>query len=371
MAEILPGLETALARVNSAWAALHLNSKQQRLQELQQLMSRPDFWSDRQQAERLSQEAAGLQQQIATWSGLRTKLQDLAVLASESSQELRAELAQELGVIVSALEQHQDELLFSGQYDDRPAIITIYSGAGGVDAQDWAQMLERMYLRWAEQQKWRITVLNRTVGQEAGIKNCTLKFSGPRAYGYLKTENGVHRLVRLSPYDADQLRHTSFAMVEVLPELDQLTDVVIDDKDLRIDVYRSSGHGGQSVNTTDSAVRLTHLPTGIVVTCQNERSQTQNKEQAKKYLLGKLQRYYQAEKEEERLALRGELTEAAWGNQIRSYVLHPYKMVKDHRTKFATKDPDAVLAGQLMPFMLARLKQEAGLIESQSLKPRA
>ncbi|MFH0874226.1 MAG: peptide chain release factor 2 [Candidatus Komeilibacteria bacterium] len=363
MSAIDSRLEQSLARVNSAWAALRLDSKQARLQELQQLMSQPNFWSDRKQAEKLSQEASSLEQQITTWSELRNKLQDIVTLSSDQSQGMQSGLDQELAAIEDNLERHQDELLFTGEYDDRPAILTIYSGAGGVDAQDWAQMLERMYLRLADQQKWPVEILNRTVGQEAGIKNTTIKISGLRAYGYLKTEGGVHRLVRLSPYDADQLRHTSFAMVEVLPELDELADVIIDDQDLKIDVYRSSGHGGQSVNTTDSAVRLTHLPTGIVVTCQNERSQMQNKEQAKKYLLGKLQKYYQTEKEEERQALRGELTEAAWGNQIRSYVLHPYKMVKDHRTKFETKDPDAVLGGDLMPFMIERLKQEAGLLK--------
>ncbi len=363
MNSLVSRIETSLARVQDAWAALHLDAKVARLQELQGLMSQADFWNDRQQAEIKSQEAASIQEQITTWQEFKNKLEDIRLLLTDATEQMQQELETDLQSVEADIERHQDQLVFTGEYDDRPAILTIYSGAGGVDAQDWALMLERMYLKLAENQQWKVTVLNRTLGQEAGIKNVTLKIEGIRAYGYLKTENGVHRLVRISPFDADQLRHTSFAMVEVLPELDQLNDIVIDDKDLRIDVYRSSGKGGQSVNTTDSAVRITHIPTGIVVTCQNERSQMQNKEQAKKYLLGKLQRYYQTEKEEERLALRGELTEAAWGNQIRSYVLHPYKMVKDHRTKLETKDPDAVLAGDLVPFMLERLKQEVGLVE--------
>jgi peptide chain release factor 2 len=286
-------------------------------------------------------------------------LTDLLSLASDET--LTADITERLQTLGQTVNQLEFELLLQGPHDTRPAIITIYAGAGGVDAQDWAEMIERMYLRLAERQNWKVEVLNRTVGQEAGIKNSTLKITGPYAYGYLKTESGVHRLVRLSPYDSDQARHTSFAMAEVLPELDESSEIQIDDKDLRIDVYRSSGKGGQSVNTTDSAVRITHIPTGIVVTCQNERSQMQNKEQARKYLLGKLEVYYQSEKDEERQALRGELTEAAWGNQIRSYVLHPYKMVKDHRTKYETKDPQAVLDGDLMEFMKKRLEQQAGM----------
>lgn len=359
MNQLLSELEAELSRVQRAWTALRLDQKQLQLNHLQQKMQEPHFWDDRQKAEKISQEAGRLQHQLDVWTVIRNDLRDLSALAADES--LADDISERLQHIRQTVAQLEFEMVLQGEHDTRPAILTIYAGAGGVDAQDWAQMLERMYLRLAERQQWKAEVLNRTVGQEAGIKNTTIKISGSYAYGYLKTESGVHRLVRLSPYDADQARHTSFAMVEVLPELDQLSEIEIDDKDLRIDVYRSSGKGGQSVNTTDSAVRITHIPTGIVVTCQNERSQMQNKEQAMKYLLGKLSVYYQAEKDEERQALRGELTEAAWGNQIRSYVLHPYKMVKDHRTKYETKDPQAVLDGELMEFMKKRLEQGAGL----------
>lgn len=359
MNQLVTELENWLSRVHRAWAALHLDQKKNQLARLQERMQESHFWDDRQTAEHISQEAGRLQHQIDVWSQVRDELTDLLSLASDET--LTADITERLQTLGQTVNQLEFELLLQGPHDTRPAIITIYAGAGGVDAQDWAEMIERMYLRLAERQNWKVEVLNRTVGQEAGIKNSTLKITGPYAYGYLKTESGVHRLVRLSPYDSDQARHTSFAMAEVLPELDESSEIQIDDKDLRIDVYRSSGKGGQSVNTTDSAVRITHIPTGIVVTCQNERSQMQNKEQARKYLLGKLEVYYQSEKDEERQALRGELTEAAWGNQIRSYVLHPYKMVKDHRTKYETKDPQAVLDGDLMEFMKKRLEQQAGM----------
>ncbi len=245
----------------------------------------------------------------------------------------------------------------NGPYDQHFAIVTIYSGAGGVDAQDWAAMLERMYIRFADRHEWPVMILHRTVGQEAGIKNVTLRIAGVFAYGYLRAEAGVHRLVRLSPYDADQARHTSFAMVEVLPELEKPATIEVNKDDVRVDVFRSSGHGGQSVNTTDSAVRLTHIATGLSVVCQNERSQLQNKEQAWRILLGKLEKYYHAQREEERQQLRGEFTENSWGSQIRSYVLHPYKMVKDHRTRHEVRNPDNILDGDLDAFIEAELKR--------------
>lgn len=239
-------------------------------------------------------------------------------------------------------------------------LLAIHAGAGGTDAQDWAEMLRRMYVRYGEQQGWQVEVVDESRGGEAGIKSSLLKITGRYAYGYLKCEAGVHRLVRISPFDAEKMRHTSFALVEVLPELPDVAEVELDPKDLRIDTFLSSGHGGQSVNTTYSAVRIVHIPTGITVTCQNERSQTQNKETALKYLRGKLWQLEWGKQQAEKQKLRGEFKSAEWGNQARSYVIHPYKLVKDHRTEFESTNPDKVLNGDLAPFIEARLKQLAG-----------
>ncbi len=250
--------------------------------------------------------------------------------------------------------------MLSGPYDAQPAYLQVQAGAGGVDSQDWAQMLERMYIRWADQKGWKTSIIEEMEGEEAGIKSATIELRGPFAYGYAKAEAGVHRLVRLSPFDQAHRRHTSFARVEVMPEVDDSIDIEISPDDLRIDVYRAGGHGGQGVNTTDSAVRLTHLPTGIVVTCQNERSQLQNKETAMKVLRSRLLERKLQEQREERLKLRGEYREAAWGNQIRSYVLHPYNMVKDHRTDAETSNTQAVLDGEIGLFVEAFLREDIG-----------
>ena len=288
-----------------------------------------------------------------------TELLDLSQLISEKSRDYEKEKSEiegkvsELEKRVSQVEFH---ILFSEKYDRNDAIISIYSGAGGVDAQDWAEMLLRMYLRFAEKKGLRVRILDETRGQEGGIKNATLEVVGPYSYGNLKGESGVHRLVRLSPYNAKSLRQTSFAMAEVLPVIAETGEVAIDPKDLRIDVYRSSGPGGQGVNTTDSAVRITHVPTGIVAACQNERSQLQNREQALKILKAKLHKKYSEEREREKLELKGEPVSAEWGSQIRSYVVHPYKLVKDHRTKFETTDVESVFAGNLENFIEAYLK---------------
>ena len=247
--------------------------------------------------------------------------------------------------------------LMGDPYDDRDAIVAIHAGAGGTEAQDWAEMLLRMFLRYAERKGWKTKMLDEHHGSEAGIKSATFSVEGRYAYGHFKAEAGVHRLVRLSPFNADQLRHTSFALLEVLPELGDVEVVKIDPKDLRIDTFLSSGHGGQSVQTTYSAVRITHIPSNIVVSCQNERSQTQNKEIAMRILRAKLHAVYLKERDAEKKKLRGEFTSAEWGNQICSYVLHPYKLVKDHRTKYETKDPDDVLNGNLDPFIEAYLRQ--------------
>lgn len=359
MDELIKAIENFKERLTVMQASVGISEKRKRAQELARMMADPDFWKDRALAQKLSQEVSELEHELSFWDEFLKRTDDLLAISAEADRavSMRAELEKELSTLEKELSAKEVEIFMNGIHDRSPAILTIYSGAGGVDAQDWAMLLERMYLRFASRKGWKTTILHRTPGQGAGIKNVMLRFEGLFAYGYLKAESGVHRLVRLSPFDADQARHTSFAMVEVLPELDEPATVEVHKDDVRVDVFRSSGHGGQSVNTTDSAVRLTHIPTGITVVCQNERSQLQNKEQARRILLGKLERYYQAQREEERQQLRGEFTEAAWGNQIRSYVLHPYKMVKDHRTKFETKDPDAVLDGNLMPYIEAELKR--------------
>lgn len=270
---------------------------------------------------------------------------DLAILAADAENKFKA---------------YEFEALLSGSYDARNALLAIHAGTGGTDAMDWAEMLLRMYVRFCEQQGWKVIMMDTQYGQEAGIKSALFEVRGAHAYGYLKAESGVHRLVRISPFDAEKMRHTSFALVEVLPELGETAEIEVKPEDLRIDVFRASGKGGQGVNTTDSAVRITHLPTGIVVSCQNERSQSQNKEMALRYLKSKLHNRVLQERTEERQQLRGEYHEAAWGNQIRSYVLNPYRMVKDHRTGTETQDVQRVLDGDLMMFIESMLRYKKG-----------
>jgi len=309
------------------------------------------------------QELETLRSEIQLLSGLETELDELSEFlgvfseTEESSEEEEKEIENKLAGMEEKLDQLEFKTLFSGEYDRNDVILTITSGAGGVDAQDWSEMLLRMYLRFAQINNFKAKLIDETRGSEAGIKSATLEISGSYAYGYMKSESGVHRLVRLSPFNSDNLRQTSFAAVEVLPVIPEIKEVKIDPNDLRIDVYRSSGAGGQSVNTTDSAVRITHIPTGIVASCQNERSQMQNKEQAMKILTAKLHKAHLEKQEEEKRKLRGENKANEWGSQIRSYVLHPYKMVKDHRTKHETAQAEDVLAGNLTEFMESYLKQ--------------
>ena len=308
------------------------------------------------------QELEGLRSEILMLSDLETEIDEVADFlevfseTENSSETEEKEIESRIGEIEKKLDTLEFKTLFSGEYDNSSAILTIMSGAGGVDAQDWSEMLMRMYLKWAEKNNFRAILIDETRGAEAGIKSATLEISGAYAYGYLKGEAGVHRLVRLSPFNSDNLRQTSFASVEVLPVISEIKEVQIDPSELRVDVYRSSGAGGQSVNTTDSAVRVTHIPTGIVATCQNERSQLQNKEQAMKILKAKLHKIYLEKQEDEKRKLRGENKSAEWGSQIRSYVLHPYKMVKDHRTKYETAQAEDVLEGDLTGFMESYLK---------------
>jgi len=298
--------------------------------------------------------------EVDSWREFSRRLGDAAELARLDDEGLRAELENEISSIEAELEKRSFAAMLSGKFDHDSAILAIHAGAGGTDSQDWAAMLERMYLRWAESRGYQTEILDLTEGEEAGIKSVTIAVEGDYAFGYLRSEKGVHRLVRLSPFDAAHRRHTSFALVEVLPQvaMDE-AEIEIRPEEIKMDVFRSSGAGGQNVQKNATAVRITHIPTGIVVTCQNERSQTQNREFAMRILRARLLELRQAEKDEERAVLRGEYTKAEWGSQIRSYVLHPYQMVKDHRTEHESGNTQAVLDGELDEFMEAYLRSTA------------
>jgi len=307
---------------------------------------------------------SALSEETQSWRELERKVNELTELIDLSLQErdvsLEQEIHSEIDQISSHLERLDFQLLLSGDYDKRDALLAIHAGAGGTESQDWAEILLRMYLRWSERQGYRADVLDLSPGEEAGLKSAMLEIKGSYAYGYLKSEHGVHRLVRLSPFDADHARHTSFALVEVLPEVEQAVEVRINPDDLKIETFRSSGPGGQHMQKTSTAVRLTHLPTGIVASSQSQRSQRQNKEIALRVLQARLLELERAREAEERTKLKGEHLTAAWGNQIRSYVLHPYRMVKDHRTGYETSDAEAVLDGKLDEFMEAYLRSQLG-----------
>lgn len=329
----------------------------------------PDFWNDPETAARVMQELGQLKDRLEVYNQLEKILEDWSVLLQmykemeneEEAPELLKE-AEELSFkAATLLDKEELSLLFKGQYDEKNAILSIHPGAGGLEAQDWAEMLLRMYTRWAEKKGYSVELLDLWPGEEAGIKSVTFLVKGEKAYGYLQAERGVHRLVRISPFDAGGRRHTSFASVDVLPEVEEGIDVDVDPDDLRIDTFRSRGAGGQHVNTTDSAVRITHLPTGLVVQCQNERSQHSNKERAMRILLAKLADMAQRQQKEALFALRGEQKEIAWGSQIRSYVFHPYSLVKDHRTGVEIGDIQSVMDGEIDLFLEAYLRYNACL----------
>ncbi len=306
----------------------------------------------------------GLRDTITLWGELSKNAADLdeviTVALAENDESLKVDISKEIDRITQHFDQIEIQLMLDGPYDSRDAILAIHAGAGGTESQDWAQMLMRMFLRWAERHKFKAQVLDISPGDEAGIKNATIEISGSFVYGYLKSEHGVHRLVRLSPFDADHARHTSFALVEVMPVAEEEADLQISPEDIRIDTFRSSGPGGQHMQKTSSAVRITHIPTGLVVTCQSERSQHQNKESALKVLYARLLEMEIEKREAEKAKIKGKRIDAGWGNQIRSYVLHPYKMVKDHRTEYETGDPGAALDGEIDEFMNAYLRAQVG-----------
>jgi peptide chain release factor 2 len=302
--------------------------------------------------------AAKIREEVESWRVFQRRIRDLTELADSGDATLRADLEKEIAGLEADLDRRSFTAMLSGRYDDDDALLAIHAGAGGTDSQDWAAMLERMYIRWAEARGFKTEVLDRTAGEEAGLKSVTIAIDGRYAYGYLRSEKGVHRLVRLSPFDSAHRRHTSFALVEILPQvaMDD-AEIEINPNDLKMDVFRSSGAGGQNVQKNATAVRLTHIPTGIVVTCQNERSQLQNRENALRVLRARLLELKHAEKDQEIAVLKGEYTKAEWGSQIRSYVQHPYQMVKDHRTEHETGNIQSVLDGELDGFMEAYLRQ--------------
>lgn len=338
-----------------AFSRLKMAEKIQQMEELEKIVAKPELWNNPEEAKLKHQELAKLTNEVQPWQLLKTQISDLKELLKISDDELKEELDGQITAMEQNLAEMKKALRFTGPYDTKDAIIRITSGAGGTEAMDWAGMLERMYLRFAEQKGFKVTMLERTTGEEAGIKTAVYEIDGPNAYGTLKSEHGVHRLVRLSPFNANNLRQTSFALVEILPVIKADTEVKIDEKDLRIDTYHSGGHGGQSVNTTNSAIRITHLPTNTVVAIQNERSQLQNKEKAMEILRGKLVQM-QLEQHAETLGELRAGESAGWGQQIRNYVLQPYKLVKDTRTGHEETDPDAVLNGKIDSFIDAFLE---------------
>lgn len=346
-------------QITGALERIGFEKLEQHKRELDAQAADPNLWQHAESAQKLMREQAALEKRLHPWRLMRQSAAEVLELLEMHDASLTADLDRQLQTAEAQFAELKEELKFNGPYDDRSALLSLHAGAGGTDAQDWTQMLLRMYVRYAEKEGWQVHSIEESPGEEAGLKSVTVEISGTFAYGKLKGEHGVHRLVRLSPYNAES-RETSFAKVEVMPKIDTPEAVEIDEKDLKIDVYRSGGHGGQSVNTTDSAVRVTHVPTGLVVAIQNERSQLQNRETAMTILRSRLAAL-QLEQHAERVSeLKGPNEQAAWGNQIRSYVLHPYKQVKDLRSEYTSSDPEKVLAGDLDPFITAYLEHTLG-----------
>ncbi|MEO0565592.1 MAG: peptide chain release factor 2, partial [Chloroflexota bacterium] len=338
---------------------LDIAGKASKLADLEQQAAAPDLWNDPDSAQQLMQELSRVKREVERWRGHASQINDALELAEMDDADLLEELTSEHSRLAVKTEKMELAVVFSGPYDDEPAILSIHAGAGGTDAQDWAQMMERMYTRWAEANGYKYETLDRSDGEEAGIKNVTISISGgDYPYGYLQSEQGVHRLVRISPFNSNGKRQTSFAKIELYPDIQDDIEIEVDPNDLRIDTFRAGGAGGQHVQKNDTAVRITHNPTGIVVSCQNQRSQTQNRERAMQILKSRLFEMERRKQEAELAQLKGENVDAGWGNQIRSYVLHPYQMVKDLRTSYEMGNTDAVLDGDLNGFMESYLRAQ-------------
>jgi peptide chain release factor 2 len=344
----LERLKSLQTKIEATTALLKVPDLQKKMEQLSEQMNAPNFWNDTSRAQDISQDYQSIKSEVDKWQTLATKVTDLIELSESSDSSLKAEIETQTTALEKEFSDYEFYLLLNGPFDKNNAIISIHAGSGGTEAQDWTEMLLRMLMRFAEKQNWRTRLIDESRGAEAGYKSVTFEVTGRYAYGYLKSEHGVHRMVRISPFDAEKMRHTTFALIEVLPEIAEEVKIEIDPKDLRIDTFMAGGKGGQSVNTTYSAVRIVHIPTGITVQCQNERSQMQNKEMAMKILKSRLLILEEEKKAKERLELRGEYKSAEWGNQIRSYVLHPYHLVKDHRTDYESTDPESVLEGDLL-----------------------
>ncbi|MDP6823785.1 MAG: peptide chain release factor 2 [Dehalococcoidia bacterium] len=360
-------MSTLRQRVAGIVRRLDLPALETRLTELEKAASQPGFWDDSRKAQALSREMAGIRDDVDSWRDVESgseSLEELAQMAIEEADEsLTDTIRDDYDALIDRVQKMEFAVQLSGEYDERPAIISLKQGAGGVEAQDWVQMLLRMYLRWSESRGFKAAVLESTPGDETGLKSATAQIDGRYAYGYLKSERGVHRMVRLSPFDADHMRHTTFALVEVLPQPeDQDTSIDINPDDLRIDTFRAGGHGGQNVQKNDTAVRITHIPSNIVVSVQNERSQLQNRAVAMRILTARLMDIQMQEAEAERVKLKGAHVAPEWGRQVRSYVLHPYKMVKDHRSGYETADAEGVLEGGIDGLLEAFLLHSVGAV---------
>ena len=361
--DIKPRLGELKEKLDQMEQSLEVPTKEEKIAELEYKMGEPTFWDDAEEAQKINQELNDVKISVDKYKSLKSKYEDVATLwemaVEDEDTSLEDEIKEDLDKVADGLENLQLEVLLSGPYDANNAILTLHAGAGGTEAQDWTQMLLRMYGRWAERHGFTVETADLLPGDEAGVKSATLFIKGHNAYGFLKSEKGIHRLVRISPFDANARRHTSFAACDIMPEIDDAVEVDINMADVRVDTYRASGAGGQHINKTSSAVRMTHEPTGIVVQCQNERSQLQNREQCLKMLRAKLFELEQEKKEKELAKLEGDQQKIEWGSQIRSYVFQPYTMVKDHRTNEETGNVQAVMDGELDPFIRAYLSAKA------------